>query len=182
MSDAPDWRLSPLRSITFDEWESGDFTQSHGYSPLGQAAWSEVEGALEWEVRALNDLDRDVPSADAYEDAASEYDGGAFGGEIGTSAIVNALLAAGFITFTSCRGHVDSPWNVPFVGFVADLPHLEALCPLARQANCGLLVREGEGLVEVFAADVLALHDLARRILHAAEEFDSLGLVPLSDG
>jgi hypothetical protein len=176
----PGWRAAELARVTFDNWQGGDFTASHGYSPLSQLPWEEVQGVIAEESQILSRLDGDSATPKQFEELAREADDNAWG-DFGTAGLVCTLSAAGFWTFTSCRGHYGRlDWDVPFVGFIADRLHLEVLEPLILQAGSALLVRP-DGLVEVCADRVTALHDLAALILEYRAAFHELGSVAFAD-
>lgn len=93
--------------------------------------------------------------------------------ELGVSALCLALNAAGCVTASSCRGHPESPRELPQVLLCCDQARGELLLVLARRTSCGIENFERSGLV-IYAASVAELLRLAEAVLESRDRFEAL--------
>ncbi|MGW6130224.1 hypothetical protein ACWFNE_09375 [Cellulomonas sp. NPDC055163] len=177
-----------LAQLTGEELDSGSFTGNAQYGYPLPVEWEDAAELLRWEEAALARLDEAAGDGAQYEQLAVDLEGGddylpsdVVGPiDVGAAGLVAALRSAGFFTYNSCRGHVDSHGNegLPFVGVVSDAAHARALKPLVRQADVGWGLSP-EGLLQVFAPSVTELHALARLIHDERPTFDALPWTPV---
>ena len=141
------------------------------------ATWQLAEAALrdEWSVlesvlrrrRTRTSSMSSPTSTSTIEAALSGYL------ELGVTGLCIGLNAGGCVTASSCRGHVDSPRELPQVIFSCDRMKAELLVVLAREAGCGIENFEKTGLV-LYAASIVELLGLGGLVLEHRGRFDAL--------
>ena len=176
-----------LRVVWLDEVLADGVGDNLMYEDISGTAWPEVEAVILEEdelVRAAadratdgDDFDRLVnyefeqryPGDDFDEGPLSEF----AGLDVGVISAVAALSAAGCVTTTSCRGHRRHGEPSPLVRFAADDQRLPVVRAAASNARCGLLLDE-DGMLQLYAANVLALVEFARQMLQRRQAFDAI--------
>lgn len=136
-------------------------------------------GLLADEIRYLDELSDQAPSADQFETLIGdfEYDqDGLLPVDLGVQGIVATLSAAGFVTIDSCRGHWGRGFREqPQVAFLADRRRVEHLAQLAASRGCGLSASDADRRVVLLWARTIAhLLDVARDVLDRLDELASV--------
>lgn len=176
-----------LRVVWLDEVLADGVGDNLVYEEISGTAWPEVEGVITEEdelIRAAADratdnddfdrlvnyeLEQRYPGNDFDEGPLSEFAG--LG--VGVMSAVAALSASGCVTTTSCRGHRRHGEPSPLVRFATDEQRLPVVQAAASSAHCGLLLDE-DGMLQLYAANVLALVEFAREILQRRQAFDAI--------
>ncbi len=176
-----------LRVVWIDEVAGEGIGDNRMYADMTGVGWSDVEEVIGAEAKLVSDaasraggiadfdriadqlLDEQYPGEDLDEGPLSEF----ALLDVGVMAAVASLSAAGCVTTTSCRGHAQRGEANPLVRFSADghrLPLIRAAC---TRSGCGLLL-DHAGMLQLYAADVLALIDFAKQVLDLRDSFDQI--------
>jgi hypothetical protein len=149
-----------------------------------EATWELAADALRDERATLDTVAAEARDEDEFEELAYEHsdEEAALSGylELGVTGLCIALNAAGGVTASSCRGHSDSPCDLPQVILACDKSRGEVLLDLARQAGCGIENFGTTGLV-LYAASVGELLRLGELVLESRERFEALPPGPERD-
>jgi hypothetical protein len=119
-------------------------------------------------------LVRERYSGERYTDDGGEVDKGPLARfqdiDLGAMSAVAALVAAGAMTNTSCRGHQSRRGERrPLVRFVCDGALLPIVVDCAKQAECGLLL-DHVGNLQLYASDVDAFVRFAEVLLSISSD------------
>jgi hypothetical protein len=176
-----------LRIVWLDEVLADGVGDNLMYEDISGTAWPEVEAVILEEdklIRAAADrategddfdrlvsyeLEQRYPGDDFDEGPLSEF----AGLDVGVMSAVAALSAAGCVTTTSCRGHHRHGEPNPLVRFATDEQRLPVVQAAASNARCGLLLDE-DGMLQLYAANVLALVEFARQMLQRRQALDAI--------
>ena len=176
-----------LRVVWLDEVLADGVGDNLMYEDISGTAWPEVEAVILEEdelIRAAADratdsddfdqlvnyeLEQRYPGDDFDEGPLSEF----AGLDVGVMSAVAALSAAGCVTTTSCRGHSRHGEPSPLVRFATDEQRLPVVQAAAANARCGLLLDE-DGMLQLYAANVLAFVEFARQMLQRCQAFDAI--------
>lgn len=176
-----------LRTVWLDEVMADGVGDNLMYEDISGTSWQEVNAVIAEEtdligsasLRAVDgdDFDR-IADADLRElCVADDFDEGPLAAfadlDVGVMSAVAALSASGCITTTSCRGHRARGEPSPLVRFAADEERLPLVRAAAVSAGCGLLL-DDDGMLQLYAADVLAFIDFAREAMRRSEAFDAV--------
>jgi hypothetical protein len=176
-----------LRVVWLDEVLADGVGDNLMYEDISGTAWPEVEAVILQEdelIRAAaeaatdgDDFDRLVNYELEQRYPGDDFDVGPLsefaGLDVGVMSAVAALSAAGCVTTTSCRGHRRHGEPSPLVRFATDEERLPVVQAAASNANCGLLLDE-DGMLQLYAANVLALVEFARQMLQRRQAFDAI--------
>ncbi|MGV8977265.1 MAG: hypothetical protein ACOH17_04405 [Cellulomonas sp.] len=106
------------------------------------------------------------------EDGASDADWAGF--DAGVAGLVFALNAAGFVTATSCRKHVDDPYgHYPHVIAACDAQRFRQLLPLVVEDGAGIS-DEPSGGFGLYGPTVEPMMRLAALLVAHSSEFEAL--------
>lgn len=169
------------------------------YEEIAEVTWDEVAAAIpaERELLAIaseatdgEDFDRRADDAiderysgDRYTPDGTEVDEGPLTRfqdlDLGVMSAVAALVAAGALTTTSCRGHQANRGEPrPLIRFVCDEVRLPWISSAAAEAGCGLLL-DPHGMLQLYASDVGAFVSFASRLLARRDTFAGLSMEDL---
>lgn len=183
-----------LRVVWLEEAVDG-LGDNHEYREIAEISWDEVQAALSEErdlvavaVTAAEDPDdfdniADQLVRDRYTgewDANGPIDEGPLTRlddlDLGVMSAVAALVAAGALTTTSCRGHhSDRGEPRPLIRFVCDDLRLPLISEAVGSAKCGLTV-DTEGMLQLYASDVEAFLRFAEQIVSRRELFGAFSM------
>lgn len=176
-----------LRVVWLDEVLADGIGDNLAYQDISGTAWPEVEAVITEEdalIRAAadraidgDDFDRLVnyelrqryPGDDFDEEPLSEF----ADLDVGVMSAVAALSASGCVTTTSCRSHRRHGEPSPLVRFATDEQRLPIVQAAASSAHCGRLLDE-DGMLQLYAGNVLALVEFAREMLQRRQAFDAI--------
>jgi hypothetical protein len=175
-----------LRVIWIDEVSSDGVGDNRLYEDFSGTEWEivrsviEVENALLREAsrrsanidefdRAIRDILREkYPDDDTPGDALSDF----LSLDLGVISAVAALSASGSISTTSCRGHRVDGEAAPLVRFTTDEARLGYILAASSSSGCGLLL-DNDGMLQLYARDVLSFVAFARELVMARSELDA---------
>lgn len=96
--------------------------------------------------------------------------------DLGVMSAVAALVAAGALTTTSCRGHYSSRGeHRPLVRFVCDDNRLPLISSAAVSAECGLHL-DPQGMLQLYASDIEAFIRFAEQLAARGAAFDEFSM------
>jgi hypothetical protein len=157
-----------LRIVWLDEVLADGVGDNLMYEDISGTAWPEVEAViLEEDELIRGAADRATDADDFDEGPLSEF----AGLDVGVMSAVAALSTAGCVTTTSCRGHHRHGEPSPLVRFATEEQRLPVVQAAASNARCGLLL-DKDGMLQLCAANVLALVEFARQMLQRRQAFD----------
>ncbi len=185
-------RIDPvlLRVIWIDEVSSDGVGDNRLYEDFSGAEWTEVQAVTDAEEGLLqeaaqraadiDDFDRIVDHMLEEQYPGDEFDEGPLsrfaGLDAGVMSAVAALSASGCISTTSCRGHRVRGEPSPLVRFTADEERLIHVLAAVSSSGCGLLLDE-DGMLQLYAMNVLAFVAFARELQQARHALDSIETV-----
>jgi hypothetical protein len=166
------------------------------YEEIAEVSWDEVADAVRAErellaiaseATAAEDFDQMADAAvdqrysgDRYTPDGTEIDEGPLTRfqdlDLGVMSAVAALVAAGALTTTSCRGHHSNRGERrPLIRFVCDDVRLPLISASAAAAGCGLLL-DPFGMLQLYASDVGAFVRFASRLLARRDAFGGFSM------
>jgi hypothetical protein len=176
-----------LRVIWLDDAMTDGIGDNRHYQDIDGVTWQEVEDLIAAESdmvsaaasRALDfgDFDRIIDHEFASQCEDDDDDDGLLSDyvtfDVGVISAATALSAAGCVTTTSCRGHETRGEPNPLVRFTSDQQRLQAVRSAASSAGCGLLL-DSEGMLQLYAPDVMCMIEFAREMLARRQQFSAV--------
>jgi hypothetical protein len=173
--------------LWLDDVSSDGIGDNRAYEDLSGVEWPEVEAVVAEEDALLRRAAAQAADADEFDrlldrELEDRYPGDDFDEgplspfialDVGVISAVAALSASGCVSTTSCRGHRVSGEPSPLVRFTADERRLPVIQAAADHAGCGLLLDQ-DGMLQLYAADVLAFVAFARELLMRREALDAI--------
>lgn len=175
-----------LRVIWTDEVSSDGVGDNRLYEDFSGTDWTDVRDVIEAESALLQEASQRSANVDEFDLAISDIleerypeDDTAEGLlpdflslDLGVMSAVAALSASGSITTTSCRGHRARGEATPLVRFTTDETRLAHIQAAASNSRCGLLL-DGDGMLQLYATNILSFVAFARELLKARSIFDA---------
>lgn len=175
-----------LRVMWIDEVAEG-IGDNRLYGDVTGTDWSEVELVIAAEEALLKaaesnavdaaDFDRIVRQTIDEQYPGEDFDEGPVSAfamlDGGVMAAVAALSAAGCIPTTSCNGHYGHAEPHPVVRFSTDECRLPLIRDACASSGCGLIM-DHLGMLQLHAADVLAMVEFARQLAAFQRDFKAI--------
>lgn len=176
-----------LRVIWFDEVFYEGIGDNRRYVDLSETEWPDVAEVVAEEDALLRHAAAQAADGDEFDQLldrelderypGEDFDEGPLSSfaelDVGVMSAVAALSAAGCVTTTSCRGHRVSGEPNPLVRFTTDEARLPLIQAAAQRTGCGLLL-DPDGMLQLYAKNVLAFVEFARDMLARQEGFDAI--------
>ena len=175
-----------LRVIWIDEVAEG-IGDNRLYGDVTGTNWSEVEPVIAAEEALLKAAESNAVDAADFERIVRETIGEQYPGDDfdegplsaflmldgGVMAAVAALSAAGCVPTTSCNGNYGHGEPHPSVRFSTDECRLPLIRYASARSGCGLIM-DSLGMLQVYAADVLAMVEFARQMAAFQHDFEAI--------
>jgi len=179
-----------LRVIWIDEVSSDGVGDNQLYEDFSGVGWKEVQDVIDEESVLLQEASERSANIDEFDQAIDEILGerypdddatdGALSDfldlDLGVMSAVAALSASGSISTTSCRGHRANGEAAPLVRFATDGARLAHILAAASGSGCGLLL-DDDGMLQLYAKNILSFVAFARELVKARSTFDATGTV-----
>jgi hypothetical protein len=179
-----------LRVIWIDELSGDGVGDNQLYEDFSGIEWDEVSEVIKEESTLLQQASQRATNADEFDlaindiieerypddDTADEVLLDFLGLDLGVISAVTALSASGSISTTSCRGHNTTGEPAPLVRFTTDETRLPVILAAASSSGCGLLL-DDDGMLQLYATNVLSFVAFARALLKARNIFAAIQTV-----
>jgi hypothetical protein len=175
-----------LRVIWIDEISDDGVGDNRLYEDFSGIDWDDVSEIIREESALLQEASQGATSADDFDLAANRIieerypdnntpDGALLDFlslDLGVMSAVAALSASGSVSTTSCRGHNTGGEAAPLVRFTTDETRLPLILAAVSSSGCGLLL-DGDGMLQLYATNILSFVAFARDLLKARDMFSA---------